>query len=311
MIDVEFDTERAQEYIELLEDGEDIFNYLQSQQYFKTFQNQLETMIIEKKIDKKYLNAQLGRVNLNNWLSGKVIPNRNNLIKICFALKCNQEECDLLISKFAGDQKLNSDDPEDAVIMFCLAFQMDYQDVEQYMEAKELLMNHQSIDHLFLGHQDRFIKWIYPKIEQNETNKAKKIRVLKEVIEHPQIYLGDYSASDGIVKPIAEFIYNEDNYQKSMDRIQKMLSGRLDIKRNEFLKLIIACGFSDIKDINCKMEEAGFYPLYPRNQFDCICISGSINALLNNEPSLADYLIELSKLFKQFDLPEYVIYDVD
>ncbi|MFR7591596.1 MAG: hypothetical protein ACLUVC_09145 [Longibaculum sp.] len=312
MIDEEFNTEKAQEYIELLEDGEDIYQYLQSDQYFKTFKNQLETMINDKQLDRQYLNDLLGRVNLNNWLSGKVIPNRQNLIKICFALKCNQEECDLLMSKFAGDQKLNSDDLEDAVHMFCLAFQMDYNCVQEYMEAKDMLLNHpEDIDSIHLDHKERFIHWILPKIHQNESNKDKKIKTLKNVIEHPQIYLGEFNETDGLIKPIAEFIYNEADYQKSIDRIHKMLSGRLPIKRNEFLKLIIACGYSSIEDINQKMEEAGFYPLYPRNQFDCICISGSINAMLNNEPSLADYLIELSKLFKQFDLTEYVIYDVD
>lgn len=312
MIDVEFNTEKAQEYIELLEDEEDIYEYLQSEQYFKTFKNQLETMIQEKQLDRQYLNSLLGRVNLNNWLSGKVIPNRQNLIKICFALKCNQEECDLLISKFAGDQKLNSDDLEDAVYMFCLAFQMNYDKVSLYMDAKDLLLNDvNNAETLSIDHQDRFFKWILPRIQQHESNKDKKIKVLKDAIYNPHIYLGDYSESDGMIKPIAEFIYREDEYQKSMDRIRKMLTGKLPIKRNEFLKLIIACGYSSIEDINEKMEMAGFYPLYPRNQIDCIYISGSINAMLANEPSLADYLIELSRLFKQFDKQEYVIYDID
>lgn len=92
MIDEGFNTEMAVDIIEKLEDGEDIYNYLQSDEYFKNFKNQLSLMIEEKEIDKKELQKKLGRVNLNNWLNGKVVPNRANLIKICFALKCSQEE---------------------------------------------------------------------------------------------------------------------------------------------------------------------------------------------------------------------------
>lgn len=312
MIDEGFDTITAQDYIDQLEDGEDIYEYLQSEQYFKTFKNQLETMIEEKGIDRKELNRLLGRVNLNNWLSGKVVPNRNNLIKICFALKCDLEETDLLISKFAGDQKMNPDDLDDAVYIFCLTFQMDFDQVPLYLKAKdELLKDSHALDSSELPHIDRFIWYIQQKMENQESNINKKINTLKYVINHPKIYHGEFSSADGPIKPIAEFIYNESEYKKAVDRIQKLLSGKLPIKRNEFIQLVIACGYSEIDEINEKLEEAGFYQLYPRNQYDCIYISGSINAMLNEEPSLADYLIELSHLFKELDKEEYVIYDVE
>ena len=312
MIDEGFDTITAQDYIDQLEDGEDIFEYLQSEQYFKTFKNQLETMIEEKGIERKELNQLLGRVNLNNWLSGKVVPNRNNLIKICFALKCNLEETDLLICKFAGDQKLNPDDLDDAVYIFCLTFQMDFDQVPAYLKAKdELLEDPHALDSSDLDHIDRFIWYIQQKIKSQESNTKKKMNILTDVINHPKIYHGEFTSADGPIKPIAEFIYNESEYKKAMDRIQKLLSGKLPIKRNEFIQLIIACGYSEIDEINEKLEEAGFYPLYPRNQYDCIYISGSINAILNEEPSLADYLIELSHLFKELDKEEYVIYNVE
>lgn len=66
MIDEGFNTEMAVDIIEKLEDGEDIYNYLQSDEYFKNFKNQLSLMIEEKGIDKKELQKKLGRVNLNN-----------------------------------------------------------------------------------------------------------------------------------------------------------------------------------------------------------------------------------------------------
>lgn len=325
MIDEGFNTEMAVDIIEKLEDGEDIYNYLQSEEYFKNFKNQLSLMIEEKNIDKKELQKKLGRVNLNNWLNGKVIPNRNNLIKICFALKCNQEESDLLISKFAGEQKLNPDDLDDAVYLFCLILDIPYEDAPLYMEAKEALVEgDKTLSTYEIQYKDNFIKYISSKLTNYESNKEKKIKVLKDVMEHPKMNLGYEFSSKGITRPIAEFMYGEKDSQKAMDRLQKMLKGKLPIRKDEFIRIIIACGycgvdaiandpeasiFTCIDEINEKLEEAGFYKLYARNQYDCIYISAAIQTVINEETNLADYLKELSSLFKERDLENYVIFD--
>lgn len=326
MIDEGFNTEMAVDIIEKLEDGEDIYNYLQSDEYFKNFKNQLSLMIEEKEIDKKELQKKLGRVNLNNWLNGKVVPNRANLIKICFALKCSQEESDLLISKFAGEQKLNPDDLDDAVYLFCLILDISYEDVPLYLKAKDALVEgNQELSNYDIKNKESFIKYISSKLANYESNKDKKIKVLKYVMEHPKMNMGLEYSSKGITRPIAEFMYGEKDSQKAMDRLQKMLKGKLPIRKDEFIRIIIACGycgveaiensgnevsiFSCIDEINNKLEEAGFYKLYARNQYDCIYISAAIQTVINEETSLADYLKELSVLFKERDLENYVIFD--
>lgn len=308
-----FDTVKAQEYIDQLETPEEVYEYLQSEKYFKTFSNQLAYMMEEKGITRKELVEKCGKQNISNWLSGKKVPSRLNIIKLCFALQCQLEESDILLSKFAGIQKLNPDDLEDAVYIFCLTFQMDFEKITDYMKAKDqLVADPHALDSSELPHIDRFITYIQSKIDKQENNKERKRKVLEYCFHHPKIYLGDYSKKDGIVKPIVEFIYNEDEYDKAKDRLEKLLNGRLSVERDEFIRLIIACGYSEIDEINEKLEDAGFYPLYPRNQYDCIYINSSINAELNEDPSLADYLIQLSQIFKEMDVEkDYIIYNID
>lgn len=324
---IEFNTEIAQEYLEKLEDPEDIVQYLQSEKYFKTFSEQLHYLIEQKKKDRKELNEKLGRVNLNNWLNGKVIPNRKNLIKICFALNCNQAECDTLIKKFAGEQELNADDLDDAVILFCLFQDIPYEDIPQYIEAKDqFVKDRHALDHSNLAHIDDFIRYFSIKVKNAQSNTEKKSQVLKEMIYHPKIQFSKYEENESMIRPLAVFIYGENNEKKAIDRLQKMLSGKLPIKRDEFIKIAIACGYCGLEavyedsnvdvhacidEINEQLEKAGFYKLYARNKVDCIYISAGIQTILNEEPSLIDYLKELSLLFKEYDKEEYAIYDTE
>jgi uncharacterized protein YaaR (DUF327 family) len=284
----------------------------------------------EHNIDKKQLEKNLSYFNITNaslinWYKGKIIPKRENIIKLCIALGCNILESNILISKFAGEQRLNAYDIDDAAYLYCLNKKVKCKDVELYIQTKDLFkQNNEDINDIFFEDKDDFIRVLENSKKMYNSNSQKIIKVLNEMIDHPKIYHGEYTTKDGRLKPIAEFMYGVEDSKKAMNKLQKILNGRLAIKRDEFIKITIACGYCGveeinnnyktadihacIKEINEKLEEAGFFQLYARNKKDCIYIATSIQTVLNEENNLADYLKELSQLFQELD-KEYYIFE--